>query len=147
MVIQRHFWNMEIATPVIGKLGRLSPGINPAIAASTNVADDPIEEELRLPVSMVPTSIHLRYHESTEGRLRCVSLRSLNLDEIVGMKLTTGLCHFHLKGKGFCIKSWKNRSLMIGRSWDGCGHVCDGVPRLGWIGICVRKGDGWSSIS
>ena len=132
--IQGRFWNLEITSPIIGKLGWLSPGINPAIATSTDVADDPIEEELRLPVSMDPTSIHFRHHESAKCRLGFVSLRCVNLDEVVCVKLTTGFCHFHLEWIGFFIKSWKNRSLMISRSWDGCGHVCDGVPKMGWIG-------------
>ena len=122
--IQGHFWNLEIASPVVGKLGGLIPGVNPTVSTSTNVADDPIEEELRLPVSMDPTSIHFRHHKSAKCRLGIVSLRCLNLDKVVCVKLTTSFCQFHLEWISFFFKSWKDWSLVIGRSWDGCGRVC-----------------------
>ena len=81
--IRGHFWNVEIASPVVGKLGRLIPRVNPTVSTSANVADDPIEEELRLPVSMDPTSIHFRHHKSAKCRLGIVSLRCLNLDKVI----------------------------------------------------------------
>ena len=61
-------WNMKIATPIVGELGRLIPRVNPTVPTSTNVADDPIEEELRLHVAMDPTSIHFRHHKSAKCR-------------------------------------------------------------------------------
>ena len=61
-------WNLKIATPIVGELGGLIPRVNPTVPTSTNVADDPIEEELRLPVAMDPTSIHFRHHKSAKCR-------------------------------------------------------------------------------
>ena len=48
MAIQGSLWNLEIAAPIVGELGGLIPRVNPTILTSTNVANDPIEEELRL---------------------------------------------------------------------------------------------------
>ena len=59
--------------PVVGELGGLIPRVNPTVLTSTNVANDPIEEELRLPVSMVPTSIHFCHHKAAKCRLGIVS--------------------------------------------------------------------------
>ena len=122
--IRRNLWNLEIATPVVGKLGGLIPRVNLTVSTSTNVADDPIEEELRLPVSMDPTSTHFRHHKSAKCRLGIVTWRCLNLNKVVCVKLTTSFCQFHLEWISFFCKSWKNWSLVIGRSWDGCGSVC-----------------------
>ena len=47
-----HFRNLEMPAPVIGQLGGLFPRVNPSVLISTDVTNDPIEEELRLPVSM-----------------------------------------------------------------------------------------------
>ena len=69
--------NLEIATPVVGELGGLIPRVNPTVLTSTNVAYDPIEEVLRLPVVMVSTSIHFRHHESAKCRLGIVILMSM----------------------------------------------------------------------
>ena len=66
-------WDVKVATPIVGELGGLIPRVNPTVSTSTNVADDPIEEELRLPVSMDPTSIHFRHHKSAKCRLGIVS--------------------------------------------------------------------------
>ena len=52
--IRVHFRNLEIPSPVVGKLGGLIPRFNPTVSVSTNVTNDPIEEELRLPVSIGP---------------------------------------------------------------------------------------------
>ena len=90
--IRRDLWNLEIATPVVGELGGLIPRVNPTVLTSTNVAYDPIEEVLRLPVVMVSTSIHFRHHESAKCRLGIVFLRCLNLDKVVG--------HRPLHGRG-----------------------------------------------
>ena len=54
--IRGYFWNLEIPSPIVGKLGGLIPRVNPTVSTSTYVADDPIEEELRLPVSKDPVS-------------------------------------------------------------------------------------------
>ena len=66
--IWRDLRNLEVATPVVGELGGLIPRVNPTVLTSTNVAYDPIEEVLRLPVVMVATSIHFRHHESAKCR-------------------------------------------------------------------------------
>ena len=73
IAIRGSLWNLEIAAPVVGKLGGLIPRVNPTVLTSTNVANDPIEEELRLPVSMVPTSIHFCHHKAAKCRLGIVS--------------------------------------------------------------------------
>ena len=109
--IRGHFWNLEIPSPVVGKLGGLIPRVNPTVSTSAYVTNDPIEEELRLPVSMDPASIHFRHHKSAKCRLGIVSLRCLNLDEVICMKLTTSFCQFHLEWISFFFKSWKNWSL------------------------------------
>ena len=64
-----NLWNLEIAAPVVGELGGLIPRVNPTLLTSTNVANDPIEKELRLPVSMVLTSIHFCHHKSAKCQL------------------------------------------------------------------------------
>ena len=89
-----------------------------------------IEEELRLPVSMVPTSIHFCHHKAAKCRLGIVSWRCLDLNKVVCMKLTTHFWQFHLEWVSFFCHSWKNWSLMIGRSWNGCGNVCRWVPLM-----------------
>ena len=73
IAIRGSLWNLEIGGPVVGELGGLIPRVNPTVLTSTNVANDPIEEELRLPVSVVPTSIHFCHHEAAECRLGIVS--------------------------------------------------------------------------
>ena len=50
----------------------IDPRVNPTVSTSTNVADNPIEVELRLHVSMVPSSIHFRDHKSVKCRLGIV---------------------------------------------------------------------------
>ena len=65
--IRGNFWNLEIATPVVGKLGGLIPRVNPTVSTSTNVADDPIEEELRLPVSMARRSTSVTISRRSAG--------------------------------------------------------------------------------
>ena len=126
--IRGDLWNLEIATPVVGELGGLIPRVNPTVLTSTNVAYDHIEEVLRLPVVMVSTSIHFRHHESAKCRLGIVILRCLNLDKVVCMELTSDFCHLSLEWIGFSCKVRENWSLMIGRSWYGCGKVCRRLP-------------------
>ena len=99
IAIRWHLWDVEITSPVVGKLGGLIPRVNPTVSTSTYVADDPIEEELRLSVAMDPASIHFCHHKSAKCRLGSVIVRCLNLDEVVCMKLTTSFCQFHLEGK------------------------------------------------
>ena len=50
-----HFRDIEVPTPVIGELGGLIPRVYPSVLISTDVTNDPIEEELRLPVPVYPT--------------------------------------------------------------------------------------------
>ena len=64
--LRGELWNLKIAAPIVGELGRLIPRVNPSVATSTNVADDPIEVELRLHVSMVPSSVHFSDHKSAK---------------------------------------------------------------------------------
>ena len=80
-----HFRDIEVATPVVG----LIPRIDPSISISSNVANDPIEEELRLAVSMNPMLVHFHHHQATEIRLGAISLRCTNLCEVMGMKLAS----------------------------------------------------------
>ena len=70
--LRGELWNLKIAAPIVGELGRLIPRVNPSVATSTNVADDPIEVELRLHVSMVPSSVHFSDHKSAKCRLGIV---------------------------------------------------------------------------
>ena len=72
IAIRWHLWDVEITSPVVGKLGGLIPRVNPTVSTSTYVADDPIEEELRLSVAMDPASIHFCHHTSAKCRLGSV---------------------------------------------------------------------------
>ena len=128
IAIRGNLWNLEIATPVVGELGGLIPRVNPTVLTSTNVANDPIEEELQLPVSMVPTSIHFGHHKSAKCRLGIVILRRLNLDKVVCVELTPNFCQFPLEWVGFSCKSGKNWSLVIGWSWMGVARSAVEYP-------------------
>ena len=70
--LRGELWNLKIAASIVGELGRLIPRVNAFVATSTNVADDPIEVELRLYVSMVPSSVHFSDHKSAKCRLGIV---------------------------------------------------------------------------
>ena len=95
---------------------------------------------------MVPTSVHFRHHKSAKCRLGVVVMRRLNLDKVVCVELTTNFCQFPLEWIGFSCKSGKNWSLVIGWSWDGCGHVCRWVPIMGCVVTWSCRWEGRSSI-
>ena len=77
-----HFWNIEVTTPVVGKLGRLFPRVYPPVTVCTNVTNNPIEEKLRLTVSFHTETIHFCHHEATGSCL----VRRHDLCEDVSME-------------------------------------------------------------
>ena len=112
------FWDIEMATPVVGKLGRLIPRIYPSISIGTDVSDDAIEEELRLAVPMNPVTVDFSHHEATSIWMRRIS----DFNEEMGMELATSLFHFSLKcsvGAGM-IGCWLSAE---GGSGTGGGSV------------------------
>ena len=52
-----HFRDIEVPTQVIGELSGLLPRVYPSVSVSTDVTNDPIEEELRLPVPVHPVPV------------------------------------------------------------------------------------------
>ena len=64
---------------------------------STDVTNDPIEEELRLPISMISRLTHFRHHEATKIRLVWIGVGLPNFREIMGMKLAALFFHFSLE--------------------------------------------------
>ena len=63
--VRKHLRNIEVATPVVGELGSLLPRVYPSVSISTDVINDPIEEELRLTVPVYPVPVYFRHHEAT----------------------------------------------------------------------------------
>ena len=108
------FRDIEMATPVICKLGRLSPRIYPSISTSSNVANDPIEEVLRLAVPMDPMLVHFCHHKATEIRLGSISMRCAGLNEVVSVQLTSVLFDLSLKWICFFFSLRNYRSLVAG---------------------------------
>ena len=64
--LRGELWNMKVAMPIVGELGRLIPRVNPTVSTSTNVADDPIEVELRLHVAMVTKTARFKIEDFTD---------------------------------------------------------------------------------
>jgi hypothetical protein len=113
-----HFRDIEVPTPVIGELGGLIPRVYPSVLISTDVTDDPIEEELRLPVSVYPVPVHFCHHEATKLWLGSISLRRANLCEEMSMELATFFFNLPLEWISF-FSTRRDRSLTIGRSRKG----------------------------
>ena len=61
--------------------------VYPSVLISTDVANDPIEEELRLPISMYSMSIHFRHHKATKVWLGAIGLGCSNFCKVMSMKL------------------------------------------------------------
>jgi len=78
-------------------MGGLSPRVDISVFVSTDVTNDPIEEELRLPVSMVSKSIHFRHHKATKIWLGAIRIGHPNFRKIMGMELASSFCHFSLE--------------------------------------------------
>jgi hypothetical protein len=113
-----HFRDIEVPTPVIGELGGLIPRVYPSVLISTDVTNDPIEEELRLPVSVYPVPVHFCHHEATKLWLGSISLRRANLCEEMSMELATFFFNLPLEWISF-FSTRRDRSLTIGRSRKG----------------------------
>ena len=64
--IRGKLWGVKVATPIVGELGGLIPRVNPTVSTSTNVADDPIEVELRLHVAMVTKTARFKIEDFTD---------------------------------------------------------------------------------
>ena len=92
-----HFWNIEVTTPVVGKLGRLFPRVYPPVTVCTNVTNNPIEEELRLTVSFHTGTIHCCHHKATGSCL----VRRDDLCEDVSMENSMLLFDLRLERVGF----------------------------------------------
>ena len=115
-----HFRNVEVTTPVVGKLGGLLPLVYPSIAVSTDVTNNPIEEKLRLTVVLHTVTVHFRHHEATDSRL----MRRANFCEDVSMErsmllfdlrlewvgLFTYRLYWVLMGRGIRKGYWLSRS-------------------------------------
>ena len=106
------FRDLEMSAPVVGEMGGLSPGVDPSVFVSTDVTNDPIEEVLRLPVSMISKSIHFGHHEATNVWLGVVGIGVPDFRKIMSMELATLFCHFPLEGIRFFLP-WDNWSLVI----------------------------------
>jgi hypothetical protein len=100
------------------------------------VANDPVEEELRLPIAMVSKSVHFRYHEATESWLGVIRTGYSNLCKIMCMELASLFCHLSLEWKCFVL-SWGDRNLMITGSRKGDCWSFGRVPRLRRMGTNI----------
>ena len=77
-----HFRDIEVTTPIVGKLGGLFPRVYPPVTVCTDVTNNPIEEELRLTVVFHTVTVHFRHHEATGFCL----MRRTDLCEDVSME-------------------------------------------------------------
>ena len=134
--ILMEFWEVEVSTPVIGKLIGLGPRINPTIWASTNVTNNPIEEILRHAVSMDPELVHFSYHQiAILWKIRILS-GSTDFNEVVSVDLAMSFCGQMLQRmrirqrlRRVVIPFWrrKNRWFIVNiwRCWRGSRECCN----------------------
>ena len=84
-------------SPVIGDIGGLFPRIEVSVCIDTDMTNDPIEEELRLSISMISLLIHFRHHKAPNIWQIWVGIGFTDLCEIMGMKLAASFLHFSLE--------------------------------------------------
>ena len=116
------FRDIEVATPIVGELGSLLPRVYPSVSISTDVTNDPIEEEFRLTVPVYPVPVHFCHHEATGLWLRWISLRGADLSEDMSMELSTSLFNLPLEWVSFGLprRDWVLLiSVEVGRGTGG----------------------------
>ena len=101
--------------------------VYPSVLISTDVANDPIEEELRLPISMYSMSIHFRHHKATKVWLGAIGLGCSNFCKVMSMKLAAFFFNLNLEWIRF-FSSWRDRSLMIGGGREGTAGAAVEYP-------------------
>ena len=95
-----HFRDIEVTTPIVGKLGGLFPRVYPPVTVCTDVTNNPIEEELRLTVASYTVTVHFRHHQATNFRL----MGRTNLNEDVSMERPMLLFDLRLERVGLFAK-------------------------------------------